>query len=49
MQTLLGQLLVYLLASGEVVAVLIVLFKVTFLLFAAGFNPPAAAILDRWR
>uniref|UniRef100_A0AAV1TQ73 Uncharacterized protein n=1 Tax=Peronospora matthiolae TaxID=2874970 RepID=A0AAV1TQ73_9STRA len=45
MQTLLGQLLVYLLSSGEVVAVVGVLINVTFLLFAE-FNPPDAAIPD---
>uniref|UniRef100_A0AAV1TPC0 Uncharacterized protein n=1 Tax=Peronospora matthiolae TaxID=2874970 RepID=A0AAV1TPC0_9STRA len=48
MQTLLSQLLVYLLSSGEVVAVVGVLINVTFLLFAE-FNPPAAAIPDRYR
>uniref|UniRef100_A0AAV1UW26 ABC-2 type transporter transmembrane domain-containing protein n=1 Tax=Peronospora matthiolae TaxID=2874970 RepID=A0AAV1UW26_9STRA len=46
MQTILGQLLAYLLSSGKVVAVVGVLMNVMFLLFA-GFNPPAAAIPDR--
>uniref|UniRef100_M4BPN9 ABC transporter domain-containing protein n=1 Tax=Hyaloperonospora arabidopsidis (strain Emoy2) TaxID=559515 RepID=M4BPN9_HYAAE len=48
MQTFLGQLLVYLLSSGEVVAVVGVLINAIFLLFA-GFNPPATAIPDRYR
>uniref|UniRef100_A0AAV1TQL1 ABC-2 type transporter domain-containing protein n=1 Tax=Peronospora matthiolae TaxID=2874970 RepID=A0AAV1TQL1_9STRA len=39
MQTLLGQLLVYLLSSDKIDAVVGVLFNVMFLLFA-GFNPP---------
>uniref|UniRef100_A0AAV1US56 ABC-2 type transporter transmembrane domain-containing protein n=1 Tax=Peronospora matthiolae TaxID=2874970 RepID=A0AAV1US56_9STRA len=46
-QTLLGQLLAYLLSSGEVVAVVGVLISIMFLLFAK-FNPPAAAIPDRY-
>uniref|UniRef100_A0AAV1V4E7 Uncharacterized protein n=1 Tax=Peronospora matthiolae TaxID=2874970 RepID=A0AAV1V4E7_9STRA len=46
--TILDQLLVLLLSSGEVVAVVGVLFNVMFLLFAE-FNPPAAAIPDRYR
>uniref|UniRef100_A0AAV1URA6 Uncharacterized protein n=1 Tax=Peronospora matthiolae TaxID=2874970 RepID=A0AAV1URA6_9STRA len=48
MQTLLDQLLVYLLSSGKVVAVAGVLINVMLLLFA-GFNPPAAVIPDRYR
>uniref|UniRef100_A0AAV1UKH4 Uncharacterized protein n=1 Tax=Peronospora matthiolae TaxID=2874970 RepID=A0AAV1UKH4_9STRA len=47
-QTLLNQLLVYLLSSGEVVAAVGILNNVRFQLFA-GFNPPAAATPDRYR
>uniref|UniRef100_A0AAV1U377 Uncharacterized protein n=1 Tax=Peronospora matthiolae TaxID=2874970 RepID=A0AAV1U377_9STRA len=47
-QTLLVQLLFYLLSSGEVLAVVNVLINVMYLLFA-GFNPPAAVIPDCYR
>uniref|UniRef100_A0AAV1UBP4 ABC-2 type transporter domain-containing protein n=1 Tax=Peronospora matthiolae TaxID=2874970 RepID=A0AAV1UBP4_9STRA len=48
MQTLLGQLLAYLLSSGEIVAVVGVLINFMFLLLTK-FNPPTAAIPDRYQ